>query len=109
MRFSKPSLPSLRTSESGSSPSGRNRKYAWRPSRRRGRADSSAFHAAARPARSPSPQNTTSGAARHSTSVCSGVVAVPSDRKSVVGGKRVEVRVDLGGRRLHQKKKQKTT
>ena len=37
-----------------------------------------AFHAALRPARSPSKQNTTSGAARNSSSVCSGVVAVPS-------------------------------
>src|SRR3546814_15293361 len=28
----------------------------------------------------------------------------PEDRKSVVGGKSVSVRVDLGGRRIHKKK-----
>src|SRR3546814_19166048 len=33
-------------------------------------------------------------------------VRVPSDRKSGVSGKRVSVRVDLGGRRNNKKKKQ---
>src|SRR3546814_12318348 len=33
----------------------------------------------------------------------------PADRKSVVEGKSVSVRVDLGGRRIMKKKKEKTT
>src|SRR3546814_18152898 len=33
---------------------------------------------------------------------------LPSDRKSVVEGKSVSVRVDLGGRRIIKKKKQET-
>src|SRR3546814_20735730 len=35
------------------------------------------------------------------------VIATPGDRKSVVSGKRVYVRVDLGGRRRMKKKKKK--
>src|SRR5690606_18464232 len=48
------------------------------PSRIRGSTDSTAFHAAPRPARSPSKQKYTSGALRNSSSACSDVVAVPS-------------------------------
>src|SRR3546814_12330566 len=33
---------------------------------------------------------------------------LPLDRKSVVSGKSVSVRVDLGGRRIHKKKKKHT-
>ena len=73
-----PAWPSLRTSESGSSPSGRNRKNAWRPSRMRGSTDSTARHAAWRPARSPSKQKYTSAQLRNSSSAWSRVVAVPS-------------------------------
>jgi hypothetical protein len=72
------SAPSLRTMVSGSSPSGRNRKNAWRPSFIRGSTDSSAFQPARRPAASPSKQKNTSGALRNSSSAWSGVVAVPS-------------------------------
>src|SRR3546814_17101430 len=37
--------------------------------------------------------------------VCGITAAMFLDRKSVVSGKRVSVRVDLGGRRINQKKK----
>ena len=77
-RASKPACPSARTSESGSSPSGTNRKNAWRPSRMRGSTDSIALTAARRPAASPSKQKYTSGALRNRSSAWSGVVAVPS-------------------------------
>ena len=53
------------TSESGSSPSGRNRKRISRPSRASGNACCKARQAAARPARSPSKQNTISLTSRN--------------------------------------------
>ena len=56
IRASNASRPSAPTSESGSWPSGRNRKRSWRPSRTWLSEFSSARHAAARPARSPSKQ-----------------------------------------------------
>jgi len=56
------SLPSLRTSVSGSSPSGRNMNDSWCPEVTTGNATLSAFHAASRPAESPSKQQMTSGA-----------------------------------------------
>ncbi len=77
-RASKASPPSLPTSESGSSPSGRNRKRISRPSRASGSALCKARQAAARPARSPSKQNTSSLTRRKARRRCSGVVAVPS-------------------------------
>src|SRR3546814_20083144 len=49
---------------------------------------------------------------KYGTSHCSERVrcrkAAPEDRKSVVSGKSVSVRVDLGGRRIIKKKKKKT-
>src|SRR3546814_20475072 len=36
------------------------------------------------------------------------IVIAPEDRKSVVAGKRVSVRVELGGRRLNKKKQEQT-
>ena len=54
------SLPSWRTNESGSSPSGNNKKRAWRPSTIKGRQVCIARSAALSPAASPSKQNTTS-------------------------------------------------
>src|SRR3546814_16639230 len=38
-----------------------------------------------------------------------GMPALPRDRKSVVQGKRVSVRLDLGGRRIIKKKQKNTT
>src|SRR3546814_13795235 len=38
--------------------------------------------------------------------ILSAIVTTSSDRKSVVSGKSVSVRVDLGGRRIYKKKKE---
>ena len=66
------------TSLCGSCPSGRKRKRSCRPSRTWLREFSSARHAAARPARSPSKQKISSLQMRKTRDRCSGVVAVPS-------------------------------
>ena len=50
----------------------------------RGSTDSSAFHAAPRPARSPSKQKYASALLRNSSSAWSGVVAVPSVATAVL-------------------------
>ena len=74
----KAAAPSSATRVSGSWPSGRNRNFSSRPSRARGSAFSRARHAAWRPARSPSKQNTNSPVMPEDLFRCSWVVAVPS-------------------------------
>src|SRR3546814_13806583 len=50
---------------------------------------------------------TCSTKARQGAKGCPGITVPLEDRKSVVWGKRVSVRVDLGGRRIIKKKKTK--
>ncbi len=71
-------LPMRCTRLSGSSPSGRNRKLAWRPSCMAGSTSSRARAAARRPASSPSKQNTTAEVWRNRRCRWLALSAVPS-------------------------------